>query len=58
MEPIEQLGVYDPMPNAHGEKVVSLNLERIAHYIALGIKIDEPVQMLLGKCILTVHGPA
>ena len=28
IDPIEQVGTYDPMTNAHNEKLVSLNLER------------------------------
>ena len=47
--PIEQLGTYDPIPNEHGEKLCSLNLERIAFYIGKGVKISEDVSALLGK---------
>ena len=47
--PIEQVGTYDPIPNEHGEKLCSLNLERIAFYVGQGIKISEDVSTLLGK---------
>ena len=47
--PIEQVGTFDPIPNEHGEKLCSLNLERIAFYVGKGIKISEDVSLLLGK---------
>ena len=47
--PIEQVGTYDPIPNEHGEKLCSLNLERIAFYVGRGIKVSEDVSTLLGK---------
>ncbi|EOA97936.1 28S ribosomal protein S16, mitochondrial, partial [Anas platyrhynchos] len=28
---LEQLGCLDPLPNARGEKVAGLNLERLRH---------------------------
>ena len=31
---IEQLGTFDPHVNAHGEKLVSLNIERILYWLA------------------------
>ena len=40
------------MPNEHGEKLCSLNLERIAFYIGSGIKLSEDVSTLLGECAL------
>merc|ERR1712083_1116292 len=46
--PIEQVGTFDPLPNEHGEKLCSLNLERIAFYVGRGIKISEEVSTLLG----------
>merc|ERR1719336_104838 len=45
---IEQVGTYDPMTNAHNEKLVALNLERIQSYIAGGVQISRPVAQLLG----------
>ena len=49
VEPIEQVGTYDPLANEHGEKLVSLNLERITYYLSQGVKVDHDVGMLLGK---------
>ena len=37
---IEQVGTYDPMTNAHNEKLVALNLERIQSYIAGGVQVS------------------
>ena len=47
--PIEQVGTFDPLPNEHGEKLCSLNLERIAFWVGKGIKLSEDVSTLLGK---------
>ena len=41
IDPIEQVGTYDPMTNAHNEKLVSLNLERIQSYIAGGVTLSR-----------------
>jgi small subunit ribosomal protein S16 len=46
---IERVGIYDPTVNAHGEKLVSLNIERIQHYLSQGIKLNVDVSMLLGE---------
>ncbi|XP_030041695.1 small ribosomal subunit protein bS16m [Microcaecilia unicolor] len=46
----EQLGSYDPMPNIYNEKLVSLNFERIAHWIGKGAIPTLPVAKLLGFC--------
>lgn len=51
MPVIEQLGSYDPLANAHNEKLVSLNLERIRHWIGNGADISQPVAELLGKAM-------
>uniref|UniRef100_A0A2A4K9F9 Small ribosomal subunit protein bS16m n=1 Tax=Heliothis virescens TaxID=7102 RepID=A0A2A4K9F9_HELVI len=45
---IEQLGSYDPMPNANNEKLVALNLERIKFWLGQGAHVTEPVGELLG----------
>ena len=37
---MEQVGTYDPMPNASNEKLISLNLERIHTYIAGGVHVS------------------
>lgn len=45
----EQLGSYDPMPNADNEKLVSLNFERLRYWLACGANATKPVQQLLGR---------
>ena len=54
---IEQLGTYDPVVNAHGEKLVSLNIERINYYLAQGIMLESPVSQLLGLAGLLPQSP-
>ncbi|XP_050430694.1 probable 28S ribosomal protein S16, mitochondrial [Adelges cooleyi] len=46
--PIEQLGTYDPLENHNGEKMVSLNLERIKYWMAKKTRLTDPVAELLG----------
>ena len=46
---VEKLGSYDPLVNAYGEKLVAINLDRMAHYIGRGIKISNDVEQLLGE---------
>ncbi|XP_017778382.1 PREDICTED: probable 28S ribosomal protein S16, mitochondrial [Nicrophorus vespilloides] len=48
MPVIEQLGAFDPIPNQNNEKLVSLNLERIRHWIGNGANVSKPVEQLLG----------
>lgn len=57
IEPLEQVGTYDPFVNAHGEKLVSLNIERINHFLAKGIKVETHVAMLLGLAGLLPQHP-
>lgn len=45
---IEQVGTYDAMTNEHGEKLVSLNFERIRYWIGSGAHVSLPVAELLG----------
>ncbi|XP_044740400.1 probable 28S ribosomal protein S16, mitochondrial [Chrysoperla carnea] len=45
---IEQVGTYDPLVNQYNEKLVSLNFERIRHWIGQGAHISPPVAELLG----------
>ena len=49
---LEQVGTFDPLPNAHGEKLCSLNLERIVYYLSQGIEVDEPIGQLLGTKVM------
>jgi len=55
---IEQLGTFDPHVNAHGEKLVSLNIERILYWLAQGVKVDVHAGKLLGLAGLTPQQPA
>nr|CAG4645963.1 EOG090X0KAD [Lynceus sp. MCZ IZ 141354] len=45
---IEYLGSYDPLPNAHGEKLTAVNFDRVRHWIAEGSGLSEPAAELLG----------
>ncbi|KAK7115659.1 hypothetical protein V1264_001489 [Littorina saxatilis] len=47
-KPLEQLGTYDPMPNANQEKLVAINFERLRHWLACGALCSKPVEKLLG----------
>ncbi|XP_011874646.1 PREDICTED: probable 28S ribosomal protein S16, mitochondrial [Vollenhovia emeryi] len=54
--PIEQLGVYDPIPNVHNEKLVSFNFERIQYWMAKGARLSLPIADLLGLAgFLPIH---
>ena len=46
---IEQVGTFDPLENIHGEKLCSLNLQRIGHWIGQGATVAPPVAQLLGN---------
>lgn len=45
---IEQVGTYDPVPNKFNQKMVSLNYERIRHWLGCGAHLSQPVGELLG----------
>ena len=51
MQPFEQLGTYDPMPNKDGQILLSLNLERIRYWIGRGALFTDNMQELMGKWI-------
>ncbi|XP_039314932.1 probable 28S ribosomal protein S16, mitochondrial isoform X3 [Solenopsis invicta] len=54
--PIEQVGVYDPLPNVYNEKLVSFNYERIQYWLARRAQVSKPVADLLGLAgYLPVH---
>ncbi|XP_012215606.1 small ribosomal subunit protein bS16m [Linepithema humile] len=54
--PVEQVGTYDPIPNANNEKLISFNYERIQYWIAKGAQISTPIAELLGLAgYLPVH---
>lgn len=46
---LEQLGCLDPLPNAHGEKVAGLNLERLRYWLGCGAQLSRPAEKLLGR---------
>uniref|UniRef100_A0A914R4U7 Small ribosomal subunit protein bS16m n=1 Tax=Panagrolaimus davidi TaxID=227884 RepID=A0A914R4U7_9BILA len=46
---IEQVGTFDPLPNAKNEKLVSMNIERLKYWIGKrNAQISVPVLELLG----------
>ena len=52
---IEQLGVYDPMPNINNERLVSINFDRVRHWLGQNkaVEVTPAVQQLFGECVLT-----
>jgi ribosomal protein S16 len=50
-------GTYNPHANKHGEKVITLNYERIKHWLVVGA---QPTVRLLGALCMRAHahGPA
>ncbi|KAK3867143.1 hypothetical protein Pcinc_027366 [Petrolisthes cinctipes] len=54
---IEQLGTYDPVVNAHGEKLCSLNLERICYWMGRPVcDVSQSCAVLFGLAgLLPVH---
>ncbi|NXA02970.1 RT16 protein, partial [Sapayoa aenigma] len=46
---LEQLGCLDPLPNAHGERVAGLNLERLRYWLGCGAQLSRPAEKLLGR---------
>ncbi|NXN96439.1 RT16 protein, partial [Rhinopomastus cyanomelas] len=45
---LDQVGCFDPLPNAHGEKVVGLNVERLRYWLGCGAQLSRPAEKLLG----------
>ena len=54
-EPIDKIGTYDPMPNDRNEKLISINFEKLHHWIRQGALPTKQVSMLLGKFIVYGH---
>lgn len=51
---IEQLGTFDPMPNAFGEKMVAVNFERVMYWMKQGAELSGAMERLLGNnCLET-----
>ena len=46
---LEILGTYDPLPDKQGNKHVTLNVERVKHWIMNGADPSETVAFLLGR---------
>lgn len=46
---IEQVGVYDPLPNKYNEKIVAFNFARIHYWLGQGAMMSVTVKKLLGK---------
>jgi len=55
---LEQLGTYDPHANAHGEKLVALNIERILYWLSQGVKVEIHAGRLLGLAGLIPQHPS
>ncbi|XP_065917094.1 small ribosomal subunit protein bS16m-like [Dysidea avara] len=52
----EQVGAFDPIPNQYGEKLVSLNHDRIKHWLLSGATPSRSAAELLGLAgLLPVH---
>lgn len=45
---IEQVGTWDPVPNKFNQQMVSLNYERIRHWLGSGAHLSRPVAEVLG----------
>mmetsp|Transcript_11684 Transcript_11684/g.24136 ORF Transcript_11684/g.24136 Transcript_11684/m.24136 type:complete len:124 (-) Transcript_11684:121-492(-) len=54
---IEYLGTYNPNPNKHDEKLVTLNVERIKYWLVVGAQPTETVAKLLGNCSILPAKP-
>ena len=44
----EELGWIDYFPNSAGKRLCALNVDRIKHWLALGVYPSKPVAMALG----------
>lgn len=53
----EVIGTYNPIPDSDGNKQVSLNIERIKHWLTHGAQPSERVQKLLGLAELCPPAP-
>ncbi|GAU98279.1 hypothetical protein RvY_09446 [Ramazzottius varieornatus] len=47
---LEQVGTYDPMPNANNEKLVAFNFDRIRYWLGSGASTSKAVDQLFGIC--------
>ncbi|ELU14268.1 hypothetical protein CAPTEDRAFT_103979 [Capitella teleta] len=52
--PIEVLGSYDPMPNQNNEKLISINFERLHHWIGIGAQPNKTAAEILGESVFSL----
>ncbi|KAG8189290.1 hypothetical protein JTE90_019050 [Oedothorax gibbosus] len=53
---VEQLGVFDPMANERGERLLALNVDRFKYYMAGGAWLRSSLAMLLGTAgVVPIH---
>ena len=53
--PVEQLGSYDPMINAHNEQLVAINFDRLRYWLGKGAEPTKTVEQFLGKFYMRVR---
>ncbi|RUS28636.1 ribosomal protein S16 domain-containing protein [Jimgerdemannia flammicorona] len=46
---IEQVGTYNPIPDAEGIKHINLNVDRIKYWLTVGAQPSEIVEKILAK---------
>ena len=54
---LDRLGTYNPLPDQDGNKHVTLNVERIYHWLALGARPTETVGRILSRAALIPPWP-
>mmetsp|Transcript_47090 Transcript_47090/g.73682 ORF Transcript_47090/g.73682 Transcript_47090/m.73682 type:complete len:135 (-) Transcript_47090:193-597(-) len=55
---IEYLGTYNPKPNNHNEKIVTLNVDRIKYWLVVGAQPTDTVAKLLGSANILPAKPS
>mmetsp|Transcript_87582 Transcript_87582/g.128104 ORF Transcript_87582/g.128104 Transcript_87582/m.128104 type:complete len:134 (+) Transcript_87582:3-404(+) len=45
---LEYLGTYNPHPNKHNEKIITINFDRVKHWLVVGAQPTERVAKILG----------
>ena len=46
----DQLGVYDPMVNIKGERIMTLDFDRLRKWLKRGAKLSRSMEQFLGNC--------
>eukprot|EP00053_Salpingoeca_punica_P010062 m.90567 g.90567 ORF g.90567 m.90567 type:complete len:107 (+) comp15268_c0_seq1:41-361(+) len=54
---LERVGTYDPLPTARGDKMVSMNFDRIKYWLSVGAQPSDAVARLLGMVNLGPPAP-